>query len=229
MTRPSFKADTAMMTGFSIELDDALRRGVEEDLPEMALIANPQLRAQCIDAWAIALSQSSFRRVRDLPGEAVPGTLVLNQGGQDLHLRGVTQLAIASIDYFARAFPAADIDRDIVIAGGLCHDVGKTFECDPDNQKRWNADGSRYGWPSLRHPIYGAHICLLAGLPESVAHIAACHSPEGDNVRRSLECVVVHEADVAWWRIAAAAGLVRPESLPPDFVRMFHQRGRPVT
>jgi 23S rRNA maturation-related 3'-5' exoribonuclease YhaM len=106
----------------------------------------------------------------------------------------------------------------------LCHDVGKAFECDPENQKRWKADGSRNGWPSLRHPIYGAHICLLADLPESVAHIAACHSPEGDNVKRSLECVIIHEADVAWWRIAAASGLVRIDSLPADFARMFQPR-----
>ncbi|MCB8878083.1 HD domain-containing protein [Acidisoma silvae] len=213
-----------MMNGYSIALPDAVRQSIREDLPEVDLISKQSLREQCIDAWAIALSFSSFKRVRDLPGEAIPGTLLLKEGGQDLHLRGVTKLALGYVDYFAAAFPLADIDRDIVIAGGLCHDVGKTFECDPENQQRWNKDGSRFGWPSLRHPIYGAHICLLAGLPEEVAHIAASHSPEGDNVKRSLECVVIHEADVAWWRIAAASGLVQPESLPPDFAKMFHQR-----
>lgn len=215
---------SAMMNGYSIALADDLRQSVQEDLPEVLLISDAILRGQCIDAWAIALTLSSFSRVRDLPGEAIPGTLLLKQGGQDLHLRGVTQLALGYIDYFAAAFPQAVIDRDIVIAGGLCHDVGKTFECDPENQNRWNVDGSRNGCPSLRHPIYGAHICLLAGLPESVAHIAACHSPEGDNVKRSLECVIIHEADVAWWRIAAASGLVRAESLPADFARMFQPR-----
>ena len=41
----------------------------------------------------------------------------------------------------------------------------------------------------------------LSTIPRSAS--AACHSPEGDNVRRSLECVLIHEADVAWWKIAA--------------------------
>ena len=213
-----------MMIGYRADLSAELRAGVIADLPELQLIADQSLREQAIDAWAIALAQSSFRRIRDIPGEAIPGMLVLNRGGQDVHLRGVTRLALSYVEYFAEAFPEADIDRDIVIAGGLCHDVGKAFECDPENQRRWKADGSRVGRPSLRHPVYGAHICLLAGLPEAVAHIAACHSPEGDNVQRSLECVVVHEADVAWWRIAAGSGLVRADTMTAEFARMFDPR-----
>jgi 23S rRNA maturation-related 3'-5' exoribonuclease YhaM len=213
-----------MMPGYRPTLPTEIRDGVIEDLPELGLIEERSLREHAIDAWVIALAQSSFQRVRDIPGEATPGSLILKRGGQDLHLRGVAQLALGYVDYFGKVFPAAEIDRDIVIAGALCHDVGKTFECDPENLKRWNADGSRVGRPSIRHPIYGAHVCLLAGLPEAVAHIAACHSPEGDNVRRSLECVVVHEADVAWWRIAAASGLVRPETIVEDFLRMFDPR-----
>lgn len=205
-------------------IDEAVRAMVVEDLPEMELIGDTSLRSAAIDAWAIAIAGSSFERIRDIPGEANPGMLVLNRGGQDLHLRGVTRLALASVDYFADVFPEADIDRDVVIAGGLCHDVGKAFECDPENQSRWRQDGSRVGRPSLRHPIYGAHICLLAGLPEAVAHIAACHSPEGDNVRRSLECVIVHEADVAWWKIATGSGLIRRDTVTDQFAKAFDQR-----
>jgi 23S rRNA maturation-related 3'-5' exoribonuclease YhaM len=150
---------------------------------------------------------------------------VMQRGGQDAHLRGVTKLALATVDYFAETYPEADIDRDVVIAGGLCHDVGKAWECDPENQSRWKDDPSRVGHPSLRHPIYGAYICLMAGLPESVAHIAACHSPEGDNVKRSLECIIVHEADVAWWKVSAASGLMRPDSAIPDnFLKQFVPR-----
>lgn len=218
------RAQTLMQFTLKSPIDPADRAMVVEDLPEMELIGDPSLRAAAIDAWAIAISGSSFRRIRDIPGEANPGMLVLRKGGQDLHLRGVTRLALASVDYFAATFPEADIDRDVVIAGGLCHDVGKAFECDPKNQRRWQADGSRVGRPSLRHPVYGAHICLLAGLPESVAHIAACHSPEGDNVRRSLECLIVHEADVAWWKISTASGLIREETVTEQFAKAFDQR-----
>jgi 23S rRNA maturation-related 3'-5' exoribonuclease YhaM len=213
----------------SVEITGALRSelraGILEDLPEFALIENEALREQATNAWTLALAESSFRRVRDMPGEAVPGKLILKRGGQDLHLRGVTRLALSYSEDFLRTFPEARVDRDVLVAGGLCHDIGKTFECDPVNLQRWAADASLVGRPSLRHPIYGAHIGLLAGLPESVAHIAACHSAEGDNVQRSVECTLVREADAAWWRVATALGLVRPDSVLEDFNRMFAQRG----
>lgn len=201
------------------------RLQVLEDLPELDWISDPALREAAIDAWVLALEKSSFTRIRDIPGEANPGIMVMQRGGQDAHLRGVTKLALATVDYFAETYPEADIDRDVIIAGGLCHDVGKAWECDPINQSRWKDDPSRVGHPSLRHPIYGAYICLMAGLPESVAHIAACHSPEGDNVKRSLECIIVHEADVAWWKVSAASGLMQPGTIIPDnFLKQFVPR-----
>ena len=203
---------------------DKMKASIVEDLPEIEWISDTQMRDAAIEAWALALSRSSFERVRDIPGEANPGIMVMRRGGQDVHLRGVTKLALATVDYFADVFPEAVIDRDVIIAGGLCHDVGKAFECDPRNQERWKADASLVGRPSLRHPIYGAHICLTAGLPESVAHIAACHSPEGDNVKRSLECIIVHEADVAWWTISAASGLTQDGTIPDHFMKKFEPR-----
>jgi len=208
---------------------EKVRTSILEDLPEIAWISDPQMRDAAIEAWALALSKSSFARIRDIPGEANPGIMVMRRGGQDMHLRGVTKLALASVDYFAEVFPEAVIDRDVIIAGGLCHDVGKAFECDPLNQERWKADPSLVGRPSLRHPVYGAYICLSAGLPESVAHIAACHSPEGDNVKRSLECIIVHEADVAWWKISAASGLTKDGTIPDHFMKQFEpRRARPA-
>lgn len=203
--------------------DPTVVESIVEDLPELSLISDRSLREAAIRAWSIALSKSSFARISDIPGEANPGIMVMSRG-QHVHLSGVTLLALATVDYFARTFPEADIDRDVVIAGGLCHDVGKAWECDPQNQARWQADGSRVGRPSLRHPVYGAHICLMAGLPESVAHIAACHSPEGDNVKRSLECVIVHEADVTWWKTVAATGMVRDDTVPDNFRKIFDIR-----
>ena len=203
---------------------DRLRKSILEDLPEIEWISDPTLRQGAVDAWALALEKSSFSRISEIPGEANPGIMVMRRGGQHFHLSGVTRLALASVDYFADVYPEAVIDRDIVICGGLCHDVGKAWECDPENQKRWKADASLVGRPSLRHPVYGAYICLTVGLPEAIAHIAACHSPEGDNVKRSLECIVVHEADVAWWKISAASGLTQDGTIPDHFAKMFEPR-----
>src|SRR5690606_30182666 len=83
---------------------DKMKASIVEDLPEIEWISDAQMRDAAIEAWALALSRSSFERVRDIPGEANPGIMVMRRGGQDVHLRGVTKLALASVDYFADAF-----------------------------------------------------------------------------------------------------------------------------
>jgi putative nucleotidyltransferase with HDIG domain len=203
---------------------DEMRRQVLKDLPELDDLKDKALRDTAIEAWALSIAGSSFNRISEIPGDGNPGVMVLKRGTQDMHLRGVAKLAVDIVDHFAEVFPEAIIDRDIVLCGALCHDIGKAWECDPENQKRWQADPSVVGRPSLRHPVYGAHICLMAGLPEEIAHIAVAHSPEGDNVKRSLECIVVHQADVAWWTVSAAAGLIERETFLEAMTKYFEPR-----
>jgi len=111
------------------------------------------------------------------------------------------------------------IDRDIVVAGGLCHDVGKPWEYDPANRKRWEGNPRKTGLPSLRHSTYGAHLCLLVGLPEEVAHIASAHSGEGELLVRSLENTIVHMADIGYWTTMLAAGLIQEGTLSDKYKR----------
>ncbi|WP_431282482.1 HD domain-containing protein [Humitalea sp. 24SJ18S-53] len=191
-----------------------MRASVLEDLPELADIQHEELRRKCIDAWCLALSETSFGRITDLPGEANPGMFTLKRGNQAAHLRGVTRIALAIADDFITSYPEVRIDRDIVLAGGLLHDVGKAWEFEPANRARWTTDPSANGSPSLRHPVYGAHICIAVGLPESIAHIALAHSMEGEHLIRGLECLIVQRADHLWWSIAGGCGLLDPSSDP---------------
>jgi putative nucleotidyltransferase with HDIG domain len=165
-----------------------------------------------VEAWAYALAESSFGRITDLPPEGNPGTFLLKRGTQADHLRGVTRIAVSIADEFLGAYPEADIDRDVVVAGGLVHDVGKPYEFDPDRRAKWTADPSRAGLPPLRHPVYGIHIAMAVGLPEEVMHIVLSHSFEGDFLTRSLEGVIVHRADSLWWAVAGGAGLLDARS-----------------
>ena len=195
---------------------DALRATVLEDLPELAQIRSDELRRKAIEAWAYALAETDFPRVAAIPGEATPGVFALKRGSQTAHLRSVARIAIAIADEFAQEFPEARVDRDIVLAGALLHDVGKAWEFDPVNRKRWKASQKQSGRPSIRHPAYGAHICLTVGLPEEVAHIAMAHSGEGELLVRSLECMIVHQADYTFWNTLLAGGQLKPETVPPD-------------
>jgi putative nucleotidyltransferase with HDIG domain len=115
-------------------------------------------------------------------------------------------LAVAIASELKNIFEDFDVDMDEVIAGGLCHDLGKPFEY--RNQERWMSDPRITGRPSIRHTVYGVHMALAAGLPEKIAHIAGAHSMEGEFVQRSLAAEIVYFADDAFWRILANAGIV---------------------
>ena len=48
-------------------MPETLREGVRASLPEVALIADADLRERVIDAWALALSHSEFARIEEIP------------------------------------------------------------------------------------------------------------------------------------------------------------------
>ena len=199
-------------------ITDALRQSVMEDLPELADIGDATLRAKAVEAWAFALAHSSFGRISDIPPGGNPGMNVLKRGSQADHLRGVARLALAIADEFAATRPEVRIDRDVVLAGALCHDVGKCYEFDPVNQARWADDPSATGQPTLRHTVFGTFVCLTVGLPEEVEHIACAHSLEGQHIGVSTECMIVRHADHAYWSVAGALGLLIPETLRPNAI-----------
>jgi putative nucleotidyltransferase with HDIG domain len=195
---------------------DGLRRQVREELPEVALIGDQALQEKVVEAWAYAIANASFTSIRDIPPAGNPDVNEAKRGDQTDHLRGVTRLAMAIAKEMGGAYPELEINMDVIIAGGLVHDVGKAWEFDAVNRDRWKQSQKRFGRPSVRHPAYGAHICLTVGLPEEVAHIAMAHSGEGELLLRSLECMIVHQADYTFWNTLLAGGQLKPETVAPD-------------
>jgi putative nucleotidyltransferase with HDIG domain len=204
-------------------ITDALRRTVVEDLPEIEQIENLALRTKAIEAWAFALAHSSFGRISDIEPGGNPGMNVLKRGSQADHLRGVARLALQIADTFIAQRPEVRIDRDVVLTGALCHDVGKPYEFDSVNIARWADDPSATGQPTLRHTVFGTYVCLAVGLPEEIAHIACAHSLEGQHIGVSTECMIVRHADHAYWSVAGALGLLTPESLRPNAILRVRQ------
>ena len=207
------------INSFDTNVSDTLRAQIRSELPEAEAIENTDLRERVISAWALAIHNSSFSSIREMPPSGNPGKMVLKRGDQTDHIRGVTRAAMALADEFAASNPDMKIDRDIVIAGGLCHDIGKPWEYDANNLKRWREAPRSVGLPSLRHNAYGAFICLTVGLPEEVAHIAAAHSGEGELLVRSLACTIVHVADIGYWTIMLAGDLIKPGTESKKYVR----------
>ena len=185
----------------------AYRASVLESLgPELDQIRSDVLREQVVDAWAFALSQSEFQRIEEIRASGNPDTPALIDGNQAEHIRAVARMAQGIADGLEAVHGELGIDRDLLWACALCHDVGKPYEFSPRNQARWKADVGAAGYPAIRHSVYGVHVALTVGLPEAVAHAAGAHSAEGELIERSLENTLVHAADGAYWRALQLAG-----------------------
>ncbi|UCD20150.1 MAG: HD domain-containing protein, partial [candidate division WOR-3 bacterium] len=161
---------------------------IEKLLPEIREVRDDGLHRAVIKAWQLAMEKGKWQSIDDVPFTLlteVKTTLVE-------HTRAVTRMAAAIADC------RQDLDRDILVAGGLVHDVGKLLEyCR-------SGDGivkSEYG-KRVRHPVSGYGIALEAGLPAEVAHIIAAHSKEGEVVARSPEAIVIHHCDFIDFDIA---------------------------
>ncbi|MEL7444234.1 MAG: HD domain-containing protein [Pseudomonadota bacterium] len=194
-------------------ITDELRQQVKAELPEIDQIRDAVMRERSVEAWAYALTHSSFTSIKQIAPSGNPDVNEVVRGDQTDHLRGVTRMAVAIANEMQSAYPELEIDMDVVWAGGLLHDVGKAWEFDPERRKRWATSQKRTGRPSIRHPSMGAHICLTVGLPEEIAHIAMAHSGEGELLVRSLECMIVHQADYTFWNTLIAGGLIKPETV----------------
>lgn len=198
---------------------ESIRTGVRASLPELGLIGDLDLREKCVDAWALALSQTEFERIEDIPPTGTPTSPYLKPPlTQADHMRGTATIAIGMVDGLEAIAGKTRINRDLVIASALLHDVGKAWEVSPRNLARWKADPATTGNPSFRHSAYGAHLCLTVGLPETVAHTAGYHSGggEGEWIQRSMENTIVYLADLAFWKMAERAGLLEEEMFDPD-------------
>jgi len=194
------------LRGKTVTITEPMRQAVLEEMPEIGWIEDIELRTKVLNAWAAALAASGFARLGDLKPSGNYDSMPLRTGTQADHIRSVTRIALAMAQELDQLFPGFKYNRDILIAGGLCHDIGKVWEFDPDNVNRWRADPAAAGMPSIRHPGYGVHICLTLELPETVAHVAGGHSAEGELVQRSLENTIIRWADHSFWKIVEAGG-----------------------
>jgi hypothetical protein len=199
-----------------VPVTDELRSVIRSELqPELDEIASGEMRDKVVEAWAVAIANSSFGRIADMRSSGRWNTERLVRGSQAHHVRGVAAIALKIVEVLKDQFPEFSIDRDVLVAGALVHDVGKAFEFDPVKRRERAAAPGKLAWPSVRHPPYGLHICLTVDLPLEVAAIAGGHSNEGEFVERSTECTIVMYADLAYWRPLRKIGLM-VDDFDPD-------------
>lgn len=177
-----------------------IRAGVEQSLPLVNEIRDEVLRNKVLDAWTLSLSENGYGKIEQIEGSGARGGYVL--GNQAQHILCVTRLALAMAEIIKECYDKdMEIDQDMLLTAGLCHDVGKPYEYNREKVIKWQEAPEKSGNPALRHTLYGVHIAFAVGLPEEIVHVCGCHSPEGELVQRSLLATIIHHADKAAWRI----------------------------
>jgi putative nucleotidyltransferase with HDIG domain len=161
-------------------------------VPEFDLIQDADLREKCLKTWEAAMEESGWTP-DDLA--QMPFTLLINPCPASYidHVRAVTLTAIQAAEVFAQIYgDRVPVNMDLLIAGGLLHDIGKLLEYENRD------DGmtvQTYAGKLLRHPFTGMELAARFGLPAEVQHIIATHAGEGDKVNRTTEATLVNHAD----------------------------------
>jgi putative nucleotidyltransferase with HDIG domain len=163
---------------------------IRKIFPEITEIKSQELQEGVISAWLLAIERGKWQDIGNIPFTL----LITTKKNLIEHTRSVTQMAMAIVRL------RNDLNWDIVVAGGLVHDVGKLLEYQFKNGKYVRSDYGRL----VRHPVSGYHIVLEAGLPLEVAHIVCAHSEEGEKVNRSPEAILLHHCDFIDFEIEKA-------------------------
>jgi len=165
-------------------------RDLWQELDIIERISNEELKDKVKKTWEIAMQRGGWDNsvIFDIPFTLlIPGCPV----SLVEHTKQVTEMALECAERMDKAYDQYHFDRDILIAGGLLHDVGKLLEYEKDGDSFIKSVTGKH----LRHPFSGAALAWEIQLPTEVVHIIATHAHEGDKGWRSLEAIVVNKCD----------------------------------
>ena len=168
-----------------------MRDKVKKIWPEIEWIKDKELREKTLDCWVYAI-RNSVLSTEDL--EVIPFSLLIKDCNITFmnHKRTCVQLSVDIANKMKENFgDEIKLDMDLLIAGEILIDVGKLLEYDKVDGKLTTSKAGKL----LRHPFSGVALADRFDLPPEVQHIIAYHAKEGDLAKRSVEAIIVHNAD----------------------------------
>jgi len=156
---------------------------IAELIEEFDLIEDEELRRRCVSVWDRALSEHGLApsALENMPFcSDVPSDVV----SMASHIRAVARTAAHLADLFEELY-GIRIERDVLVAAALLHDVGKLDE------------GKE---PILEHSLSSVLRAKDAGVGDGVLHAIAFHSEAGASKRRSIEAELLYFADFVHYR-----------------------------
>lgn len=164
---------------------------IRELWPELEWIQDNDLRERVVATWELAF-QKSVLSPEDL--DRIPFTLLVENCKVSFmaHKRAVVHVAYESAKIMQKFFgDELPIELDVVVAGAILADVGKLLEYEKDGDTiKFSKSGEL-----IRHAFTGVSLAQACGVPDSVCHVIAVHSKEGDSFRRTTEGLIIHHAD----------------------------------
>ncbi len=153
-------------------------------------ISNPDIREKVRRTMETAILRAGWTEEQALE---IPFTLLIPGTKVTLleHTKQVTEMALDNAERMSKAYENYSFDRDVLIAGGLLHDVGKFLEYSLRDGAFVKSECGKF----LRHPFSGCAIAYEMGLPPAICHCIAVHANEGDGGWRSLEAIAINKAD----------------------------------
>ncbi len=167
--------------------------------PEVNQIQDPDLRDGVIDIWLDLARETAWERFEDIPKNLKEEKHMTLIG----HVQGVTQMALAIADIATRLHGVA-IDRDLLIASCILHDISKPLESTPNPGGPPTGSSvppgkiTEFG-EKIQHGVYGAHKIWAKGLPKALelAHLVITHTRTSNTRSNSYEAALLFYADWA--------------------------------
>jgi putative nucleotidyltransferase with HDIG domain len=163
----------------------AKRAKITELLPEIAVIADPRVRAAVIDIWAEMWAHSRHADVSTAPfSHKCPGVSLVE------HVRAVT-LAAQELARIITTIHGIEVDHELLVTACLLHDVSKLVEIGPDGHL--TKEGHLFP-----HAYLAAEAASRASLGEEVVSLIVTHTPVVNmESSRYVEAQILEHADLA--------------------------------
>ena len=196
---------------------------VREAFPELDEIDDADLRDRTVAVWVDALEASEFDSLAEIPW--VPGFIPVVGPDEDQigHIRQVTAGCLAMAETLTSMRPGLEVDRDLLVAGALLHDISKLYEI-----AAAAAEGAADGYTELNaylpHPHYSVHQLAEADFSLEMLNLVLAHTEMSKVEPQSIEAKIVESVDLlvtdaTFWE---KAGRFKPDPDDPENKAMFY-------
>lgn len=180
--------------------------------PEVEQIHDPDLRDGVVDIWLDLAQETAWERFEDIPKNLKEEKHMTLIG----HIQGVTKMALAMAG-IAESLHGVEVDRDLLIASCILHDISKPLESaphpggPPTGSEVPPGKITEFG-EKIQHGVYGAHKIWEKGLPKALelAHLVITHTRASNTRSKSYEAALLFYAD---W-VDSDAGIVLGGEVP---------------